>query len=49
MLSMRSSGTYQPLKKKSLHSFKMSGYVKLQLTQCNISEDQNVVLNIVET
>jgi len=27
----------------------MSGYVKLQLTQCNISEDQNVVLNTVET
>ena len=49
MLSTSSSGTSQPLKKKSLHSFEMSGYVKLQLSQCNISEDENVVLNTVET
>jgi len=49
MLSTHSCGTYQHLRKKSLHSFEMSGYVKLQLTQCNISEDQNVVLNTVET
>ena len=49
MLSKRSSGTYQPLKKKSLHSFEISGYVTLQLVHCNISEDQNISLNIVET
>ena len=32
---------YQTLKTKGLHSFEMSRYVKLPVTQCNIPEDQN--------